>query len=518
MPDKATLEPEEWMLVGSWSDIGLNDSEIWQGERANHVFFDLFGLQKRHLNLFVSGWNQHLYRRQATSVELSVYLDKLMLDPDQAQLLLGRLRGIDAVASQFPPAVPAKAVRAWPREMLVSEYIKLRELRHQLAAYNQFGIMFADALVNRVQRLTSAGGIDEGEQSQTIITILADQPETSLERERQALFTICQSALAHNATIQAAKSNGLEALRCAVAQECRSHIEGLVSNHGWLPAFLHSPEWNSGHYTAAITEICNSHTLDSLAKELSSAVALRNKRTADAEGLIEPLGLKPIEVLMVKITQACIYAKNEAEYLQGKISRLMRPIIRQIDALLGIDEDTRQLFFDDELVALLLSEEPCKALRDASEMIARREIVSGYISDGTQGCFEVDEESAQRLLKGASNKLKKPPMWSAEKLKGICASLGIASGTARIIRSAADFGRLGEAEVLVAQMTTVDYVPLMRRAAAIVTEYGGATCHAAVIARELNVPCVVGVTGVLDALHDGQSVCVNATRGEVMPI
>ncbi len=513
MEQPPILEPDQWNLVGSWQDIGLNDSEIWQGEAANHVFFNLFGFQKRHLNLFVGGWNQHLYRHRNS--DLSVYIDELMLHPSRAQSLLARLHRIDAEASQFPSAVTTKTVREWSRSELAAEYIKLRVLRQNLAAYNQFGIMFADALVDRVQKIISRADYG-GRQIEALNAILAAQPETSLERERRALLNACLSCLTQHASVIAAKSLGLEALRCAVAQDCRVQIEELVSEHGWLPIFLHSPEWNFGHYTGAITEICRSHTPESVAKMLSTASEQRKERTAEAERLLEPLCLKPDEALIVKITQACIYAKNEAEYLQGQITRLLRPIVRRIDALLGIDEYTRQFLFDDELVTLLKADESSKALSDASEILARREKISGYISDGTNGCVEVDQQSAEQLMTGTQCKAKKSKIGPAEKLKGICASVGIASGTARLIRSAADFCHFGKNEILVAQMTTVDYVPLMRRASAIITEFGGATCHAAVIARELNVPCVVGVIGILDALHDGQSVCVNATKGEVL--
>jgi pyruvate,water dikinase len=76
--------------------------------------------------------------------------------------------------------------------------------------------------------------------------------------------------------------------------------------------------------------------------------------------------------------------------------------------------------------------------------------------------------------------------------------------------------RLRDGEVLVAPMTNPDWVPTMRRAGALVTDSGGMTCHAAIVARELGVPCVVGTGSATTDLADGQLVTVDGSLGEVL--
>ena len=100
-------------------------------------------------------------------------------------------------------------------------------------------------------------------------------------------------------------------------------------------------------------------------------------------------------------------------------------------------------------------------------------------------------------------------------VQGHAAAPGIVVGTVRRLEQPQDSGLLAPGEVLVAPMTTPDWVPAMRRAAALVTERGGVTCHAAIISRELRLPCVVGATGAMDALRDGQLVTVDADHGTV---
>jgi pyruvate,water dikinase len=100
--------------------------------------------------------------------------------------------------------------------------------------------------------------------------------------------------------------------------------------------------------------------------------------------------------------------------------------------------------------------------------------------------------------------------------RGLAAAPGIASGKVRVLETPADGERLLEGEILVAQMTNPDWLPTIRRAAALVTDSGGMTCHAAIVARELGVPCIVGTrTGTRD-LHDGTTVTVDGAHGRVL--
>jgi pyruvate, water dikinase len=98
-------------------------------------------------------------------------------------------------------------------------------------------------------------------------------------------------------------------------------------------------------------------------------------------------------------------------------------------------------------------------------------------------------------------------------IRGLGASPGRASGAVRVLHSPEEGFRFQSGEVLVAVMTSPDWVPLMRRAAAIVTDGGGMTSHAAIVSRELGVPCIVGTGRATRVLHDGEVVTVDAREG-----
>ncbi|WP_367605928.1 phosphoenolpyruvate synthase [Legionella sp. W05-934-2] len=90
----------------------------------------------------------------------------------------------------------------------------------------------------------------------------------------------------------------------------------------------------------------------------------------------------------------------------------------------------------------------------------------------------------------------------------------IGQGTAKIIKDVSEIDRVQPGDVLISDMTDPDWEPVMKRAAAIVTNRGGRTCHAAIIARELGIPAVVGCGDATDLIEDGQPVTVSCAQGD----
>jgi len=103
---------------------------------------------------------------------------------------------------------------------------------------------------------------------------------------------------------------------------------------------------------------------------------------------------------------------------------------------------------------------------------------------------------------------------SAVLVKGRAIGQKIGAGPVRIIRDPSEMDRVQPGDVLVADMTDPNWEPVMKRASAIVTNRGGRTCHAAIIARELGVPAVVGCGDATDKLQDGMMVTVSCSEGD----
>ena len=99
--------------------------------------------------------------------------------------------------------------------------------------------------------------------------------------------------------------------------------------------------------------------------------------------------------------------------------------------------------------------------------------------------------------------------------RGLGASPGVGKGKVVILAGPREIGRVQKGDVLVTEMTTPDFVPAMKKASAIVTNSGGMTCHAAIVSREMGIPCIVGTKNGTQLLKEGQFVTVDATRGMV---
>ena len=100
-------------------------------------------------------------------------------------------------------------------------------------------------------------------------------------------------------------------------------------------------------------------------------------------------------------------------------------------------------------------------------------------------------------------------------VKGLAASPGIGRGKVRIVEDLTNINQVEDGDVLVTGMTNPDMVPAMRKCAAVVTDEGGRTCHAAIVSRELGIPCIVGAKSATKDLTEGQFVTVDSTRGVV---
>jgi pyruvate,water dikinase len=100
-------------------------------------------------------------------------------------------------------------------------------------------------------------------------------------------------------------------------------------------------------------------------------------------------------------------------------------------------------------------------------------------------------------------------------LSGQPASPGVGVGVVRVVKDPSDIDIVKSGDVLVAEMTTPDFVPAMKRASAIITERGGRTCHAAIVSRELGIPCVVGVGSATTELAIDREVTVDGSTGVI---
>lgn len=180
-------------------------------------------------------------------------------------------------------------------------------------------------------------------------------------------------------------------------------------------------------------------------------------------------------------------------------------------------------------------EAPVPAKIKSSQKISDKEIIHlARIADGLQKHYYFPQDAEWAKEKGKIFIVQTRPVTTIQKVKvketkgeenlaiaatpilsGSAASPGIGIGPVKILTSAKEVGKVEKGDVLVAPMTSPDFVPAMKKAIAIITDQGGETSHAAIVSRELGVPCVVGTKEATKVLKDGAIVTVDGAKGEI---
>ncbi|MFH1235705.1 MAG: PEP-utilizing enzyme [Parcubacteria group bacterium] len=151
---------------------------------------------------------------------------------------------------------------------------------------------------------------------------------------------------------------------------------------------------------------------------------------------------------------------------------------------------------------------------DETELSRRQKF---YVMRSRRGVTKiVTGRSAKRVLKDEGFAEQK--IAAQKELKGLPVFHGIATGTVRIAKRITDLKKLPSNAIVVSPMTVVEFFPYLRDVAGLVTDEGGLGCHAAIVSRELRIPCVVGTKSATKVFKDGDRVEVDATRGIVRKI
>ncbi len=139
-----------------------------------------------------------------------------------------------------------------------------------------------------------------------------------------------------------------------------------------------------------------------------------------------------------------------------------------------------------------------------------------WVKDGEDGLIYIVQARPETVQSRSGRTLRRYRMKGGGRPLVVGRAVGakVATGVVRVVERAAEMHRVQPGDVLVTDMTDPDWEPVMKRAAAIVTNRGGRTCHAAIVARELGIPAVVGTGDGTDVLRDGAVVTVSCAEGD----
>jgi phosphohistidine swiveling domain-containing protein len=297
-----------------------------------------------------------------------------------------------------------------------------------------------------------------------------------------------------------------ELLSSGNAVEKNPSVERQAADYGWISFLFIGPvKWTRAHYVAELEKML-SEKRDPEA-ELKAMQEKAAVLPAGKKRLLEVLGIDAEHARLFGAAAAVMYVKSYRKDVFSMSWYCLDLLATEAVKRIGVSHAQAQFMFPSE-ISSALSGGPA----DKTELDARmKECV--FVTEG--GVQRIVSGKEARLLSSAVDALEAKPGGMESELKGTCACPGRATGPVRRIEKAGDMAKMRKGDILVAHMTQPEIVVAMKKAGAIVTDMGGLTCHAAIVSRELGIPCVIGTKIATKVFKDGDLVEVDATKGIV---
>lgn len=231
------------------------------------------------------------------------------------------------------------------------------------------------------------------------------------------------------------------------------------------------------------------------------------KRDIKFEKIAEELKIKKRDLEYLLMAKRFVYIKDARDDYRRQGVYYALPLFQELAARMRLDSGDISFLQELEILAFLDGK-----IKISKELVDNRKKGFAVYLDSRKNLVCVHGDGIQKMLKmfrllGDEEKIKD--------ISGRVASKGTASGKVVIVKGVKDLAKVREGDILVAVTTHPDYVSAMRKVAAIVTDEGGITSHAAIVSREFGIPCIVGTKSATHLLNDGDRVEVDAIEGRV---
>jgi len=279
-----------------------------------------------------------------------------------------------------------------------------------------------------------------------------------------------------------------------ISADIKTHIRefGWINTRGFI-----GNEWTEKEILERI-KAAKDHRLDDLEKH---AQKVRQK----TEKILTELNADKKFREFVAITKDYINYRTARMDCYVKAGFLARPLFREIAKRLNLDLHDVFYMIPKEI------KDAIKTGKNYSKIIKQRQNKFIFIRTGEKFIILTGKELEEYKNKHLKEKIKT----DVTEIKGTTASKGIVKGIVKVLAGKHELSKINKGDILVTSMTTPDFVPAMEKAAAFVTDEGGILCHAAIVSREMNKPCIIGTKIATKVLKDHDLVEINADKGIV---
>ena len=477
--------------MGHWATMPL-EAGTWYRMGSTSEFKKVFGIPKGLLTIYGGDIKHtHQYIPELFLQRLHKRIDKI--NKSNYKNLEKKLKRIYPLRVRAMRSVPSiyHNVKHLTNHEIASAFIKIRQWVHKVTIFDQFGWLAEEYWTPKMKAvLEDQCALKYGTDGYNRVLFALTKPEnisTTLSEKKAVLEELKK--------IKSKKST----LDISSAQ--------LAKRFGWLPVFTYGEPWGLKHYEEELRGLLRL-PLKRIEQELKELRNYKKIRNTDIATLVKKYNISGKELQVFIDFGLAIDSRNEAEYFVSFAGFFLMPLF---------NEAAKRLFLSPQQLRMLTDEEFCSMLRGEISVNDFPYLNATFRGWGFNRQMtwmqDFTPEEAEKLFYFVESYVK--PVQGDDSGKGICASPGKATGKVRIVPSPEQNHKVKNGDILFTYATTTDYLPAMKRAAAIITEVGGLTCHAAVVSREFNIPCIVALKNAMNKYKDGDMVEVDANKGIV---
>lgn len=288
-------------------------------------------------------------------------------------------------------------------------------------------------------------------------------------------------------------------------------IQEHAKKYAFLPFGCEGPAWNAEDIVKHIEEIFQAGVSIDFEKQIQEHKQQFVEHEKKQDELLALLPLDKKHKHLITVAKDIVFQKGWSKEHQYLSWYTLDFLLREMAKRLFITIQQMRYFLPHEVKQALLSGE-C----NVDEL--NRRYTYGLLCIEKDEVYMISGEKAKEMKSQMKLKEEQVVDMNITEFFGKTAVPGTATGVVRIINGTAEMGKMQKGDILVSEMTIPEIVAAMKKASAVVTDMGGITCHAAIVSRELGIPCVIGTKIATKILKDGDVVEVDATKGIIKKI
>jgi len=288
----------------------------------------------------------------------------------------------------------------------------------------------------------------------------------------------------------------------------RNFVEQHRDRYCWLNMWdISESPLSTEHFDKSIRETAES--VSDPVKEMQIVVNEEKYAKITLAKTLEKLKASRSLIDHVNLLQEYIKLRTVRKNSLSEAHYYIKPLLIEVARRLNIDQSDLFLMSYPEILDLLKA--PSSYSQIEYEIIKRRGGYGVLMLDGKLSIISGIKEVVETIEKHRI--IPQPAINKNNLITGRSANRGNAIGPAKVVYDASQLGKIQSGDILVAKMTTPDFVMAMRKCSGIITDEGGITCHASIVSREMNKPCIVGTKNATSNIQDGFIVELDATKG-----